>query len=121
MFEAIALLAGALGALAAGAALSPAVRAKLTTLSFWASVFAAAAATSALSQFLVERGHGGTGDVWRHGWPKHFRYERLDWESGARTDAFEPLYFAGNMAAHAAAILLLWLAWRTARATIGRR
>jgi hypothetical protein len=46
--------------------------------------------------------------VTRHGWPKPYYFERVDWEGGSRSGGVEPLYFLGNSLVYAAALLLLW-------------
>ncbi len=78
------------------------------------SLLGVAVLLSAASALIGERGHAGTGFIVRHGWPKSFFY-RVTSETGELSQAFEPLYFAGNTLVYLGAALLAWSLSRLAR------
>lgn len=115
MFQAIAaFLAAALLAYLVAAAFRPGLKADLGNFRFWLSLAACASLTSLVSALARETGHSGTGFVTRHGWPKPYGFDFAG-EYGERSTSFEPLYFAGNMLAHGAALLSAWTIWRIVR------
>ncbi|HLL30221.1 MAG TPA: hypothetical protein VK403_04415 [Allosphingosinicella sp.] len=118
MHQTIALFAGAALLALLAAALVPRLKRELRRPAFWLALTALACVSSAASALVAETGHAGTGFVTRHGWPKPFRFEFVI-EPGQPAAAFEPLYFAGNSLAHAAALLLAWRLWRIVRAAAG--
>jgi hypothetical protein len=108
-------LAAVLFALAA-AIFRPGLEADLGRLRFWSILLSCASAASGASALVAGTGHAGTGFVTRHGWPKPYWFEYLG-ETGERSTGFEPLYFAGNVLAWAAALLLCRTSWRILRPT----
>lgn len=95
----------------------PRLEAELGRLRFWLLLMCCASLASAVSALAAETVHAGTGFVTRHGWPKPYWFDFLG-ENGDRSTSFEPLYFAGNMLAHASVLLLAWSLGRLLR---GRR
>jgi membrane associated rhomboid family serine protease len=89
----------------------PRLEAELGRLRFWLVLMGCAGLASAASWLVAETGHAGTGFVTRHGWPKPWWFDFVG-EHGDRSTSLEPLYFAGNMLAHASVLLLAWSLWR---------
>ena len=78
------------------------------------SLLAGGLLLSAASAAVTVPGHAGTGWIVRHGWPKSFFY-RFTSETGAQSQGFEALYFAGNSLVYLGALLLLWSLYRLVR------
>ena len=78
------------------------------------SLLGVALLLSAISALVGVRGHAGTGFIVRHGWPKSFFY-RVTSETGEHSQAFEPLYFAGNTLVYLGAALVAWSLYRLVR------
>lgn len=92
----------------------PRLEADLGRLRFWLALMGCASLASAVSALVAETGHAGTGFITRHGWPKPWWFDFVG-EYGERSTGFEPLYFAGNMLAHAAFLVSAWSLWRFIR------
>ena len=108
-----AFLAAVLLAFVAGIS-RPRLEAELGRPGFWLALVCCASLASAASALVSETAHAGTGFVTRHGWPKPWWFDFVG-EHGDRSTSFEPLYFAGNMLAWAAALLPAWSLWRLLR------
>lgn len=107
-------LAAAL-ALAAGALLSPRVRAGVRRPAFVLGVPTASAALSAASLLVRSSRHAGTGTANEYGFPKPFVFRWRSWEAAETHAGWSALYFAGNTLVYAAALALLWLLWLALR------
>ena len=96
----------------------PRLEAELARLHFWLVLTGCASLASAASALAAKTAHAGTGFVTRHGWPKPYWFDCVG-EQGERSTGFEPVYFAGNLLAWAAPLLVGWTLWRIVRPSAG--
>jgi hypothetical protein len=107
MAEALLLAAAVVAAVALAGRVAARRRGFLADPRTWLWSFGVGVPASAASALIAHDRHAGTGISRDHGWPKPFWFQWQSWENSAQSQGFNALYFVGNAAVWAAALLAL--------------